>query len=53
MIDATDNGAIDNDAGNFATGYLPTDLNGDEVIDASDALIADNNSANFVSAVTP
>lgn len=53
VVDATDNGAIDNDATNFATGYLPTDLNGDEVIDASDAAISDNNAANFVSKITP
>ena len=53
VIDASDNGSIDNDAANFATGYLSTDLNGDEVIDASDAAIADNNAANFVSAITP
>lgn len=53
VIDASDNGAIDNDASNFASGYLSTDLNGDEVIDASDAAIADNNAANFVSKVTP
>ena len=53
VVDASDNGAIDNAASNFETGYLSTDLNGDEVIDASDAAIADNNAASFVSAVTP
>ena len=53
VVDATDNGMIDNDATNFETGYRSTDLNGDNVIDASDAAIADNNAANFVSAVTP
>lgn len=53
VVDATDNGEIDNAASNFEIGYLPTDLNGDEVIDASDALIAENNSANFVSTITP
>ena len=53
VIDASDNGAIDNDATNFETGYLSTDLTGDEVIDASDAAIADNNAASFVAAITP
>ena len=53
VVDASDNGAIDNAASNFETGYLSTDLNGDEVIDASDAAIADNNAANFVGVITP
>jgi len=53
IVDATDAGAIDNDAFNFVTGYVNTDLTGDEVIDASDASIVDNNAFNFVSAITP
>ncbi|MBV6480267.1 MAG: hypothetical protein HGGPFJEG_03124 [Ignavibacteria bacterium] len=53
VVDATDNGMIDNDASNFVTGYVITDITGDDVTDASDAAIADNNAANFVAAITP
>lgn len=53
IVDASDNGAIDNDAANFETGYVDSDITGDNFVDASDAAIADNNSANFVSAVFP
>jgi len=53
VIDATDAGAIDNDAFNFVSGYVVTDLTGDNVIGASDAAIADNNAANFVSVIRP
>lgn len=53
VVDATDNGIIDNDAANFTTGYMNSDLTGDNVTDASDAALADNNAANFVTAITP
>jgi len=53
IIDATDNASIDNDATNFVTGYVNTDLTGDYVVDASDAAIADNNAYNFVTKITP
>ncbi|MBK9331159.1 MAG: hypothetical protein IPM96_01875 [Ignavibacteria bacterium] len=46
-VDVTDNVLIDNDAGNFMSGYIPTDVNGDETTDVSDAAIADNNAVNF------
>lgn len=46
------NGEICNDAANFATGYINTDVTGDGVTDASDASIVDNNAAGFVSAIT-
>ncbi|MBK9331634.1 MAG: hypothetical protein IPM96_04315 [Ignavibacteria bacterium] len=52
-VDVTDNGLIDNDAGNFLSGYIATDLNGDEITDVSDAAISDNNAVNFVSVVKP
>lgn len=52
-IDLADGSLIDNDAFNFASGYLLTDLNGDGVIDLADAVFADNNAANFVSKITP
>ena len=52
-VDALDMIDIDNDAANFVTGYVPTDLNGDGAVDALDMIICDNNSANFVAAVKP
>ncbi len=52
-VDGTDIGMIDNDAYNFATGYLVTDLTGDETSDASDIATADNNAINFVSVIRP
>ena len=53
VVDASDNGVIDNDAANFSTGYINTDLTGDDFVDAADAAIADNNAAMFVTAITP
>ena len=52
-VDATDVSAIDNDAANFAGGYVATDLTGDEFVDATDFAIADNNAANFISIARP
>jgi photosystem II stability/assembly factor-like uncharacterized protein len=53
IIDASDIGLIDNDAFNFVSGYIPTDLTGDGTADGSDASIADNNAWNFVSVIRP
>ncbi len=52
-IDGTDLSSIDNDATNFVSGYVVTDLDGNEFVDGSDAAIADNNAANFVSVAKP
>lgn len=52
-VDATDLSEIDNDAAEFAAGYVVTDLTGDDIVDASDYAIADNNSAGFVSVISP
>lgn len=52
-VDLTDGSLIDNDAFNFAAGYLKTDVNGDGVIDLADGVFADNNGFNFVSKITP
>jgi len=52
-IDATDVALIDNAAYNFVTGYVLTDLTGEEIVDGSDYLIADNNAFNFVSVLRP
>lgn len=53
VVDASDLGQIDNDANNFTTGYVITDLTGDNYVDITDLAIADNNSLNFVGAILP
>lgn len=53
VVDGFDCSAIDNDAANFAEGYLATDVNGDMIVDGFDLAFCDNNSANFVAAITP
>ena len=52
-IDGTDLSSIDNDASNFVSGYVATDLDGNDFVDGSDAAIADNNAANFVGTIRP
>ncbi len=52
-INVLDLGLVDNDAGNFVTGYVNTDVNGDRAVNALDLGITDNNAFNFVSKVTP
>lgn len=52
-IDGTDLSSIDNDASNFVSGYVATDLDGNDFVDGSDAAIADNNAANFVGVARP
>lgn len=59
--DADRNGSVDlndvlqiyNDAGIFLSGYIVTDLTGDNLCDLEDVLIAYNNSAAFVSEIAP
>lgn len=53
LVDGSDGSLIDNDATEFVTGYVVTDLNCDEVVDGSDALFAENNASEFVSAAYP
>lgn len=53
IIDVTDNSQIDNAAYNFITGYVITDLTGDNAVDISDAAISDNNASAFISKITP
>lgn len=52
-IDLNDVIQINNNATNFATGYVVTDANGNSIVDLTDVLIAYNNSINFVSRKTP
>ncbi|MDZ4710976.1 MAG: LamG-like jellyroll fold domain-containing protein [bacterium] len=53
QVDATDVLTIYNDVLGFNSGYINTDITGDNFTDASDLVISFNNSKNFVSAVTP
>jgi len=53
QIDTGDMTPVDNDATNYAAGYLDTDTNGDGVIDTGDMTIIDNNATSYVSAATP
>jgi len=53
IIDATDVSEVDNDASASLSGYISTDLTGDNFADAEDISIADNNSYNSVIAVKP
>ena len=52
-IDLSDGSLIDNDAFNFESGYVQTDVNGDGIVDLADSAISDNNSFNFVGLVRP
>ncbi len=52
-VGISDESLIENDILNFVTGYVRTDLTGDNLVDLSDIAIADNNSFNFVSVQRP
>ncbi len=53
IIDAGDMSLADNDAYNFITGYVSTDVNGDDFVDATDLSIIDNNAFNTISLIRP
>lgn len=53
VVDASDVAMIANDAGNYVSGYVMTDLNGDTFVDATDFSICDNNAQNFIGTVRP
>ena len=52
-IDTGDMSPVDNDASDYAEGYLPTDANGDGTVDIADMIIIDNNTSSFVGAYFP
>lgn len=52
-VDTSDMTDVDNDAANYAAGYLPSDVDGNGGTDTSDMTIVDNNSTLYVGAVTP
>ncbi|MHC1776582.1 MAG: hypothetical protein AB9834_14350 [Lentimicrobium sp.] len=53
FIDTGDITPVDNDAANYATGYLDSDVNGDGITDTADMTIVDNNAAGYVGSMTP
>jgi hypothetical protein len=53
VIDGSDFSLVDNDALTGVTGYVATDLDGNNFVDGSDELIVDNNSANYIIVLTP
>ncbi|MGB4852430.1 MAG: hypothetical protein WBQ38_08950, partial [Ignavibacteria bacterium] len=53
ITDASDVGAVDNDASVSLAGYVVTDLTGDDFVDAVDISIVDNNSSVPVISITP
>lgn len=53
FVDLLDQGVIDNDIFNFASGYVVSDLNGDGFVDIVDQSIVDNNIFNFIGSVHP
>lgn len=42
-----------NDASVFSSGYVVSDVTGDNIVDLTDLIITDNNSNNFISKITP
>lgn len=52
-IDSGDFTPVDNDAFNYAAGYLATDVNGDGAIDSGDFTSIDNNGFNYIGTSHP
>lgn len=52
-IDTGDMTPVDNDSGDYLSGYLVTDINGDGQVDTADMTIVDNNSANYIGTAHP
>lgn len=53
VVESSDVLDVENDANNFAAGYLLTDANGDGQIESSDVLLIENNSNLFVEKRVP
>lgn len=52
-VDTADMTIVDNDASNFASGYIDSDANGDGIVDTGDMTSLDNNASTFTGAVLP
>jgi hypothetical protein len=53
IVDASDGSLVDNDAFNFISGYVVTDVNNDGFVDATDAQYVENNAFNFIGIIRP
>ncbi|HMS64780.1 MAG TPA: metallophosphoesterase [Ignavibacteria bacterium] len=53
LVESFDVSSVENAVSNSLTGYLNTDLNGDEFSDAADLSIVDNNKTNSVAVIAP
>jgi hypothetical protein len=53
LVDSVDLTLLGTSANLYSTGYVPEDINGDGVVDTSDIIMADNNSKDFITSVTP
>ena len=53
IVDASDLSSVENNAAEGLSGYVITDVTGDDFVDAGDLSILENNSVNGVSAVIP
>jgi hypothetical protein len=53
MIDGTDGILIDNDVQLYKSGYLQTDLSGNNDVDITDMVILERNIQKFVSEIQP
>lgn len=53
VVDTADITPVDNDSGNYLSGYLVSDVNGDGIVDTGDMTIVDNNAATYVGTVIP
>ena len=53
IVDIFDINLVDNDSGDFITGYVTSDINGDGVVNTADIGFVYNNSSSFVTSSTP
>ncbi len=53
FVDLTDVVNVFNAAGSFTTGYVPSDMNGDNITDLADLILTNNNASAFVAKVIP
>ena len=53
IVDGSDLAAVDNDNTNFVTGYVITDLTGEQLVDGSDLALVDNNNTAFIGKIVP
>ncbi len=52
-VDATDVVNVYNDGNNFSSGYITSDMTGDNITDLTDLVLTHNNAKNFVTVVRP